>query len=94
MTKFDDTSIHEFLRDKKKLKIRDIDKDLKRFEDAFKVDKTNLTGVMRISRLVKKGVKIPIYKAKKFRCKSLSKGSYSGIRIIFTYFESEDKLVL
>jgi len=93
MTKFDDTSIHEFLKDKKKLKIRNINKDLKRFEYAFEVDKINLTGIVRIPGLVKKGVKIPIYKARKFRCKSLSKGSQSGIRIIFAYYKSENKLV-
>ena len=36
-----------------------------------------------------------IYKAKKFACRSLkSKGVQSGIRIIYAYFEEEDRIEL
>ena len=36
-----------------------------------------------------------IYKAKKFACRSLKgKGSRSGIRVIYAYFEKEDKIEL
>jgi len=36
-----------------------------------------------------------IYKAKKFTCRSLKgKGVKSGIRIIYAYFEEEDKIEL
>jgi len=36
-----------------------------------------------------------IYKAKKFACRSLKgKGVHSGIRVIYAYFEEEDKIEL
>lgn len=36
-----------------------------------------------------------IYKARKFACKSLKRtGSYSGIRVVYAYFEEEDKIEL
>ena len=36
-----------------------------------------------------------IYKAKKFACRSLKgKGVQSGIRVIYAYFEKEDKIEL
>lgn len=36
-----------------------------------------------------------IYKAKKFACRSLKgKGVQSGVRVIYTYFEEEDKIEL
>jgi len=93
MTDFDDKYIPEFSKDKKKLKIRTIDEDLEIFEKAFSVDLTNLTGLVQIPGLAKKGVKIPIYKAKKFRCKYLSRGSRSGVRIILAYIAEKDKAV-
>ncbi len=35
----------------------------------------------------------PIYKARKFTCRSLKgTGSRSGIRIIYAYFDKEDKI--
>lgn len=44
---------------------------------------------IRISNL---GIKTEIYKVKHFRCKSLKKGSRSGIRIIYAYLESEKRI--
>ena len=46
-------------------------------------------GVFRIQGL---GINYPkIYKAKKFACKSLKgKGVFSGIRVIYAYWEKED----
>jgi len=46
-------------------------------------------GVVRISDL---GIEYPkIYKARKFACKALKgKGSASGIRIIYAYYEKDD----
>lgn len=93
MTKFDHDSIPEFSKDKRKLKIRSLERDLERFEKAFSVDKTGLTGIVRISRLHRKGVKTPIYKARKVRCKGLGKGARSGLRIVFAYYNNVDLLV-
>lgn len=46
--------------------------------------------VFRISGL---GVNAEIYKVKHFRCKALkSKGSRSGIRIVYAYLESEQRI--
>lgn len=50
-------------------------------------------GVFEISGLQIKSPKI--YKAKKFACRSLKgKGVQSGIRVIYAYFEEEDKIEL
>ena len=47
-------------------------------------------GIVRISKL---GVETEIYKVKHFRCKALKqKGSRSGIRIIYAYFQEEKKI--
>jgi len=48
-------------------------------------------GIFQITGL---GFEYPkIYKAKKFACKSLKgKGVKSGMRIIYAYFEKEDKI--
>ncbi len=93
MTEFDDTFVPEFLKDKKKLKVPTIDEDLERFERAFSADLIMLTGLVRIPKLVKKGVTIPTYKARKFRCKYLGGGSRSGIRVILAYIAEIDKVI-
>ncbi len=48
-------------------------------------------GVVQISNL---GIKYPkIYKARKFACRSLKgKGAASGIRVIYAYFEDENRI--
>jgi hypothetical protein len=47
-------------------------------------------GIVRVSGL---GIKTEIYKVKHFRCKTLKhKGSRSGIRVIYAYFEDEQKI--
>jgi len=50
-------------------------------------------GVFQVS-----GLKIEspqIYKAKKFACRSLKgKGAHSGIRVIYAYYEEQDKIEL
>lgn len=41
------------------------------------------------------GIKWEVYKAKKFRCQSISKNSnQSGIRVIYRYLEDENKIEL
>ncbi len=38
------------------------------------------------------GIETEIHKVTHFRCKSLNKGSRSGIRVIYAYFESESRI--
>lgn len=38
------------------------------------------------------GIETEIYKVTHFRCRSLNRGSHSGIRVIYAYFESEAKI--
>lgn len=46
--------------------------------------------IFRVSGL---GIDAEIYKVKHFRCKALkTKGSRSGIRIVYAYFEAEQKI--
>ena len=92
MTLFDYDSVPEFRKDIKKLRIPSIENDLILFQTAFSTDKTDITGLVRIPNLEKKGVKTPIYKARTFRCKFLNKGSRSGIRVILTYDIEQDKV--
>jgi hypothetical protein len=47
-------------------------------------------GVFRISGL---GISTEVYKVKHFRCKALRHGSRSGIRVIYAFFEKEQKIV-
>jgi hypothetical protein len=86
--------IPEFERDLKKLKkFHSLEDDLTIFiQNQLKLThKLNIEnkGVVPISNL---GISYPkIFKAKKFACKSLKgKGSASGIRIIYVYFDKED----
>lgn len=51
------------------------------------------SGIVRITGLSISEPKI--YKARKFACKSLKgRGSYSGIRVIYVYFEDDDRIEL
>lgn len=46
--------------------------------------------IFRISGL---GINTEVYKVKRFRCKALkTKGSRSGIRIVYAYFKPEQKI--
>jgi hypothetical protein len=87
----------EFEKDIKKLlkKFRTLEDDLDVFIKAelmlyHKLKKDN-KGIFLIPGL---GVESPkIYKAKKFACRSLKgKGVQSGIRVIYGYFEKEDRI--
>lgn len=57
---------------------------------AYHKLKIDYEGIVRISGLA---IESPqIYKARKFACRSLKgKGVHSGIRVIYAYFEEEDK---
>jgi len=89
----------EFDKDIKKLlkKFRTLGEDLDIFLKTelvlyHKLKKDN-KGIFLIPRL---GVENPkIYKAKKFACRSLKgRGVQSGIRVIYGYFEKEDRIEL
>ena len=91
--------IPEFKKDLKKLskRFRTLEEDLNIFiESQLKIyHKLGIDnqGIFKISDLNIKGPEI--YKARKFACRSLKgKGVYSGIRIIYAYFEDEDKVEL
>ncbi len=87
----------EFERDKKKLfkRFRTLDEDLETFVNVqlklFHKLGIDNGAVEHISDL---GITEPkIYKVKKFACKSLKgKGVQSGIRIIYSYFQNDDKV--
>ncbi|MFC1570412.1 hypothetical protein ACFL4E_01375 [Candidatus Omnitrophota bacterium] len=86
----------KFKRDRKGLKrFRSLEEDIETF---IKVQlkrkhkqRKETNGIERISNL---GVEYPeIYKVTHFACKSLKgRGVKSGIRIIYAYFEEEDKI--
>lgn len=86
---------------------KDIRKLLKRFktlEDDLEIFIKNELNLYHKLKIDNKGIfQIPglqiespnIYKAKKFACRSLKgKGVQSGIRVIYAYFEQEDRVEL
>lgn len=85
----------EFDRDFKKLckRFSTLEEDIETFIKSqlklFHKLHVDNKGVLRIANL---NIDYPlIYKAKKFACKSLKgRGSDSGIRIIYAYYEKED----
>ncbi|CAD6493095.1 MAG: hypothetical protein CHKLHMKO_00415 [Candidatus Argoarchaeum ethanivorans] len=95
MTEFEE--VPEFSNDLKKLyrKHKSIYSDLQTFEKALVVKLPGyLPGTKHISNLGK-NIEIPIYKVTHFRCASLKgKGVRSGIRIIYTYIQNKQKIVL
>ncbi|MBN1869156.1 MAG: hypothetical protein JW847_01075 [Candidatus Omnitrophica bacterium] len=87
----------EFDRDLKKMKkhYRSLDNDLEIFKKTqlilfHKLNKDN-QGLVPIANL---GIECPkIYKARKFACRTLKgTGANSGIRVIYAYYEAEDKI--
>lgn len=93
------SALPEFSKDIKKLR--------KRFRtikgDLLNFIKTQLRSYHKLNTDNKGVFPIPgleietpeIYKAKKFTCRSLKgMGAYSGIRVIYAYFEDEDRIEL
>jgi mRNA-degrading endonuclease RelE of RelBE toxin-antitoxin system len=89
----------EFERDLKRLlkRFRTLKEDFEIFIRAelllyHKLGKDN-KGIVQIPDV---GISTPkIYKARKFACRSLrGRGAHSGIRVIYAYFEKEDKIEL
>jgi len=93
------SQLPEFEKDIKKLikRFKTLEDDLKIF---IKVElnlyhklKKDTKGIFQIPGLNIENPKI--YKAKKFACRSLKgKGVRSGIRLIYAYFEEQDKIEL
>ena len=87
------STLSEFDKELKNLlkKFRSLKDDLEILKRFLEVYPRGLEpGIVRISGL---GVNTEIYKIKRFRCKALkNKGSRSGIRIIYAYFDSEKKV--
>jgi len=91
--------VPEFDKDLKKLlkRFKTLEDDLEVFirkqltlYHKLKIDNK---GVVQISDLQIENPKI--YKARKFACRSLKgKGAQSGIRVVYAYFEKEDKIEL
>lgn len=89
----------EFENDLKKLlkRFKTLEDDLKIFIEKqlnlYHKLKIDNKGIFPISGFPIESPKI--YKAKKFACRSLrGKGVQSGIRVIYVYFEEEDKIEL
>jgi len=87
---------NKFEREFKKLlkRFKTLDEDLDNFIKfqlnlAHKMKIIDKKSIVRISNI---GIDKPkIYKARKFACKALKgKGGFSGIRIIYAYYEEED----
>ena len=93
------TRLPEFERDMKKLikRFRSLEDDLDNFIKIelrlFHKLRIDNKGVVRIAGL---GIQEPkVYKARKFACRTLKgKGAHSGIRVVYSYFEQNDKIEL
>ena len=89
----------EFEKDLKRLlkRFRTLDSDLEIFVEKqlylfhkLKIDNKGIFPLTGISLTIPK-----TYKAKKFACMSLKgKGVFSGMRVIYAYFEDEDRIEL
>jgi len=88
----------EFDKDMKRLlkRFRTLEEDLKIFIGNqlnlfHKLNRDN-KGIVRLADIQQENPKI--YKSRKFACRSLFGGAYSGIRVIYAYFEEIDKIEL
>lgn len=91
------THVPEFEKDLKKLvrRFTSLEEDLQTFMkvamNIFHKQKIDSGAIFHISDLGIHSLKI--YKAKKFACKALKgKGVQSGIRVIYSYSEEEDRI--
>jgi len=72
-------------------KYKSLEEDLKLLKALLEIHPRGYEpGIVRVAGL---GITTEIYKVKHFRCKALkTKGSRSGIRIIYAYLEAEKKI--
>jgi len=100
MGKFKETSrLPEFEKDMRRLlkRFKTVEDDLEIFIEKqlflYHKLKVDNRGIFQITGLPVGNLKV--YKAKKFTCKSLKgRGAQTGIRVIYTYDEEKDKIVL
>lgn len=76
----------------KKIRIHSIGEDLGVFKKAVAQEPTDLRGTFEIPRL--RGLEVPVFKFKKFRCRELGKGSRSPIRVVYAYFKEDENILL
>lgn len=92
------TQVEEFEKDIKKLEKRfpTISEDLENFKKVLILDPRKLSGVIRAHyQEIKIKPEVEVYKARKFRCKSLKgRGSRSGIRVIYGFWPMLNKISL
>lgn len=88
--------ITEFNKDKDRLlkKFKTLDDDLDVLKKALSVEPRGRNPhIVRVSGLGNE-IKSEIYKVKHFRCRALrGKGAKSGIRVIYAYLHSNEKIV-
>jgi len=84
--------------------LREFDKELKALLRRYPTLRDDLEGLKTVLRIYPRGyppatvrisglgIETEIYKVKHFRCKALRKGSRSGIRVVYAYFEGEERI--
>lgn len=82
--KFDDDCKYLFK------KCRSLETDLKRFKLSLIDDLISNNGIVPTNNKIffkvnKLNAGLPVFKVKRFRCKSINKGSNSGFRLVFAY---------
>jgi len=94
MRKLNFDSVPEFDKEFKRIgkrKCTSINEDIEVFKKALSVKIPEHPSTLPISNLGET-VKIPVYKVRRFRCRILNKGSYSGFRLIYTYIEDSSTI--
>ena len=82
----------DFEKDLKKMRIRSIWNDTEIFKKAVAQEPGTLRGSFRIPGL--KDTDVPVFKFKKFRCRDIGRGTRNIIRLVYAFFESENKILL
>ena len=84
----------EYSHDLKQLlkKFPSLTEDVARACKVIEAYPNGIAGV--IVRVDRTGLATPIFKVRHFRCKSMGKGSRSGIRLIYARPRGEDRVVL
>lgn len=85
-------SAEELEKDLSKLGRIGLEDDLEVFKQAVSVEPTRLPGIVRLQGIGEEFH--PVYKARKFRCKALNRGSNSGIRVVYTYNPVADEVII
>jgi len=95
MRKINFKSTDEFkkeCRNLSKRKCTTLPQDIETIKKAIRVKIPEHPTTKRITYLGE-SVKIPIYKVRRFRCKKIRQGSYSGFRLIYAYIEDSSTVV-